>query len=412
MTTDLGDLAGALQVWLAERMDADNVTVSGVTRATAGQSNETVLFDVSANGDVERMVLRRQAVGTTIFRNPDALREARVLQGLTAAGVRVPQVRWTEPEPSVLGAPFFVMELIEGRVPLGKPSIHSVGWLPTLTRIERDRLWSSALDTMISVHAVAWRSSHHFLLDGDAKAATVGAHVSALADWYRWSTAQRDYPITDAAVEYLQEHLAEVDSGESVLLWGDPRVGNMIFGDDNTVAAALDWETASIGPVERDVAHWLFFDEFQTEAAGVERLPGWPDRETTVAALRSQVGSSPQASRVLRCHGDTLHGHDPDPPGRSPGRTRACAAREPHGTRQHGDPDARQETEPPGPTAVGRLHGASDRGRREGPVVTRSPRPCHRPLMEALPSWSPHTRGRSVRLQGAVRLSARRRRRT
>ena len=290
MTTDLGDLAGALQVWLAERMDADNVTVSGVTRATAGQSNETVLFDVSANGDVERMVLRRQAVGTTIFRNPDALREARVLQGLTAAGVRVPQVRWTEPEPSVLGAPFFVMELIEGRVPLGKPSIHSVGWLPTLTRIERDRLWSSALDTMISVHAVAWRSSHHFLLDGDAKAATVGAHVSALADWYRWSTAQRDYPITDAAVEYLQEHLAEVDSGESVLLWGDPRVGNMIFGDDNTVAAALDWETASIGPVERDVAHWLFFDEFQTEAAGVERLPGWPDRETTVARYEARSG--------------------------------------------------------------------------------------------------------------------------
>jgi aminoglycoside phosphotransferase (APT) family kinase protein len=286
----MADLAGALQMWLAERMDADNLIVSGVTRATAGQSNETVFFDVSANGDVERLVLRRQAVGTTIFRDPDALREARVLQGLSAAGVRVPHVRWSEPEPSVLGAPFFVMDRIEGRVLLGKPSIHTVGWLPTLTRIERERLWSSALDTLISVHTVPWRSTHDFLLDGDADAATVGAHVSALVDWYRWSTAERVYPITDAAVEYLQARLAEVDSGETVLLWGDPRVGNMIFGDDNTVAAALDWETASIGPVERDVAHWLFFDEFQTEAAGVERLLGWPDRETTVARYESRSG--------------------------------------------------------------------------------------------------------------------------
>jgi len=290
MTSAVEDLAGALRAWLTERMGADKVTVSGITRAAAGQSNETILFDASAGGFVEHLVLRRQAVGTTIFRDPDVLREAQVLRGLTAAGVRVPYVRWSEPDPSVLGTPFFVMDRVEGRVPLGKPSIHTVGWLPTLTRAERERLWSSALDVLISVHAVPWRSTHDFLLDGDLEATTLGAHVSALADWYRWSTADRVYPITDAALEYLQEHLAEVDAGDSVLLWGDPRVGNMVFGDDNTVAAALDWETASIGPVGRDVAHWLFFDEFQTEAVGIEPLPGWPDRETTVACYEARSG--------------------------------------------------------------------------------------------------------------------------
>ena len=289
MTAATEDLAGALRAWLTERMGADDVTVSGITRAAAGQSNETILFDASAAGHIEHLVLRRQAVGTTIFRDPDVLREAQVLQGLAAAGVRVPNVRWSEPDPTVLGAPFMVMERVEGRVPLGKPSIHTVGWLPTLTRAERERLWSSALDVLISVHAVPWPSTHDFLLDGHPEAATLGAHVSTLADWYRWSTAERVYPITDAALEYLQEHLAEVESGESVLLWGDPRVGNMIFADDNTVAAALDWETASVGPAARDVAHWLFFDEFQTEAVGIERLPGWPDRETTVA--RYEAGS-------------------------------------------------------------------------------------------------------------------------
>jgi aminoglycoside phosphotransferase (APT) family kinase protein len=288
MTMAIEDLAGALASWLAQRMGTHHVTVSEFARPAAGQSSETVLFSASADGRVEHLVLRRQVEGTTIFRDPDVSREARVLRGLSAAGVRVPNVRWSEPDSSVLGTPFFVMERVEGRVPLGKPSIHTTGWLPTLTRAERERLWSSALDVLVSVHAVPWRSTHDFLLDGDPKAATVGAHVAALADWYRWSTAERAYPITDAALEYLEQHLAGVDPGEPVLLWGDPRVGNMLFADDNTVAAAIDWETASIGPAGRDVAHWLFFDEFQTEAVGIERLSGWPDRETTVACYEAR----------------------------------------------------------------------------------------------------------------------------
>ncbi len=38
------------------------------------------------------------------------------------------------------------------------------------------------------------------------------------------------------------------------------------------------------------VAHWLFFDRFATNAIGVEPLPGWPDRETTVAHYEERSG--------------------------------------------------------------------------------------------------------------------------
>ena len=182
------------------------------------------------------------------------------------------------------------MDRVEGRVPLGKPSIHNAGWLPTLTRAERERLWYSALEVLVAVHQVPWRSTHGFLLNGAPEAATLSSHVTTLADWYRWTTGGRSYPITDAALEYLQHHMAQVETHEPVLLWGDPRVGNMIFNSDNTVAAAIDWETASIGPAGRDLAHWLFFDEFQTEAVAIERLPGWPDRETTIACYEAISG--------------------------------------------------------------------------------------------------------------------------
>ena len=290
MTTTTDELAGPLGAWLAERLGATQVEVSEIVRPAAGQSNATFLCEVVADGHHEHLVVRRQAGGTTIFREPDVLREARVLQGLAATPVPVPAVRWTEPDPAILGAPFFVMEHVPGRVPLGKPSIHTVAWLPTLTTAERERMWSSALDVLVAVHAVDWRRTHHFLLEENPCVGSVETHVGALADWYRWSTAGREYPITDAALEYLERQATLVDPGEPVLLWGDPRVGNMIFGDDHTVAAALDWETATAGPAARDVAHWLFFDAFQTDAVGIVRLPGWPDHDTTIAQYESRSG--------------------------------------------------------------------------------------------------------------------------
>jgi aminoglycoside phosphotransferase (APT) family kinase protein len=290
MTDVFEDLAGALAAWLTTRSAERKVTVSEFTRPAAGQSNDTILFKASFAGEVEHLVIRRQVNETSIFREPDVTREARVLQGLSVAGLKVPNVRWIEPDTSILGAPFFIMDHVEGRVPLGRPSIHSAGWLPSLTRAERERLWYSALEILVSVHQVPWRSTHGFLLNGVPEAATVSAHLIELAEWYRWTTEGRPYPITDAALEYLQEHLSHVGPEEPVLLWGDPRVGNMIFGTDNAVTAAIDWETASIGPAGRDLAHWLFFDEFQTEAVDIGRLPGWPDRETTIASYEASSG--------------------------------------------------------------------------------------------------------------------------
>jgi len=141
--------------------------------------------------------------------------------------------------------------------------------------------------TLVALHALEWETTHEFLLDGDPANADVKTHVRELASWYRWSTAEREFPITDAAVDYLEREVARVDAGAPVLLWGDPRVGNMIFAEDHTVAAALDFETAMIGPAARDVAHWLVFDQFQTDAVGIDRLPGWPDRATTISRYES-----------------------------------------------------------------------------------------------------------------------------
>jgi aminoglycoside phosphotransferase (APT) family kinase protein len=291
----LDDLRGPLAAWIGSRLDEDGlgtgpVVVSGLEQPAAGQSNVTVVLTASWSTGSARLVVRRQSSDNQIFRDADVLREARVLQGLGATRVPVPCVRWTEPDPTVLGTPFFVMDHVAGRVPTGKPSIHAVGWLPTLTATERLALWSSALDTLVAVHDVDWRARHSFLLAGSGRGGSASAYVDWLLEWYGWTTAGRAFPVTDAAAEVVASRRDRLDGDDPVLVWGDARVGNMIFGPGGRVAAAIDWEVASVGPAARDVAHWLFFDAFATDACGVERLEGWPDHDETVSRYEERSG--------------------------------------------------------------------------------------------------------------------------
>lgn len=274
----------ALEGWLATRI-GEPVRVDGLERPPSGQSNDTWLF--TANGTP--YVLRRQPTANQIFLTPDVIREGQVVQALAGTGVPAPRVLWIEPSSKVLDAPFFVMEHVSGTVPMGKPSIHQVGWLPTLTPAQLSTLWSSALDALVAVHAVDWRTTHPFLIDGSPSDA-LRTYVKNLADWYGWTTRGREYPITDAALSYLHEHVAHLSVEAPVLVWRDARVGNMIFGADHRVAAVIDWEIAAIGAPEIDIAHWLFFDEFATSAIDVARLEGWPDRETTIEEYERRSG--------------------------------------------------------------------------------------------------------------------------
>jgi len=61
---------------------------------------------------------------------------------------------------------------------------------------------------------------------------------------YSTSSHELIEAITDAAVEYLAKTAPEIDAGAPVLLWGDPRVGNMLFGGSRN---ATEMMRASIG---------------------------------------------------------------------------------------------------------------------------------------------------------------------
>lgn len=295
---------GTFTRWLAERLAADEradpctVRVHGLHRAGVGQSSETLLCSATwSSAGAERraeFVLRVQPTADGIFLEPDAVREFRVLAGLSAyPDVPVPRVRWCEADAALLGAPFFVMDKTPGVVPAGKPSIHQVGWLPTLGAEQRHQLARSAIGCLAALHRVEWDTTHRFLARAQDGPPGLEAHLAHTVRWHRWTTQGRDFAVVDTALAYVLGRQHEVDAGPPVLLWGDARLGNTMFDPDTLqVSAMLDWEVASIGPAGVDLAHWLVFDEFATSAVGVAPLPGYPDRNTVVAWYEHDTGRS------------------------------------------------------------------------------------------------------------------------
>jgi aminoglycoside phosphotransferase (APT) family kinase protein len=309
---DLEETRRRLEEWLAPRLThgsppaVSKLHLTGMEAPPGGQSSDTLqlvaewLDDGAAR--TERLVLRKQATTNQLFLTPDVLREAEVLRALAGrrpgpapadqvppGRVPVPAVRWCEADPSLLGAPFFVMSYVEGHVPIGRPSLHSAGWLPRVPPPVRRRVWQEGIETLVTIHETDWRRTHGFLV-AEGTSPSLATRLRWMLDWYEWAARGRVFPITDAAVGYLLSEAGGVDEGDPVLVWGDARPGNMICDDGGHVRAAIDWEIATVGPAGIDLGHWLVHDEFSTDAVGVARLDGVPTREQTLALYERLSG--------------------------------------------------------------------------------------------------------------------------
>ena len=257
-----------------------------------GFSNETLIVDASWDGRTETFVVRVAPTGYTLF--PDAAFELqhRVLRALAEhSTVPVPTVRWYETDASVLGAPFFVMDEVKGKVPPDNPPYHVSGWLHDVSPEVRERIWWGAIDTMAELHAL------------DPKALGLDVHLDhpelgapglpqQLA-YYRafLDSVERDEPVPMArrALAWLEEHQPQEDE-PLVLCWGDARVGNVMYDDEGNRLAVLDWEMVSLGSPSQDVAWAWFLDRHHSEALDVPRLEGFPSKEATIARYEARSG--------------------------------------------------------------------------------------------------------------------------
>jgi aminoglycoside phosphotransferase (APT) family kinase protein len=73
------------------------------------------------------------------------------------------------------------------------------------------------------------------------------------------------------------------------LLWGDPRIGNAIYDDEQHIVAALDWDMAFLGPAEHDVGWYLGLEAITSRLAG-ERVEGLPAQDESRARYEDALG--------------------------------------------------------------------------------------------------------------------------
>lgn len=284
---------GRLAGWLASRGGAQaGVTLQRVEALGGGQSSGMLLlYCQSETGADIRYVLRKQST-SPIFQHPDIVREFNIVRALGQAGaVPTPTMRWVEPDPAILGAPFLIMDFVDGFAPLGKPSMHVAGPLPALTEAVRARMGQSGIEALAAIHRTDWRRTLPFLQASTGQA--LDEHLDRLGAYYRWAAEGGSYPITDAALAYLFAQGRALDPGPPCLIWNDARVGNILFTPQGDVAAIIDWEVAGVGPAAIDLGFWLMMEEFHSDAVGVVTLPGWPSRAALIACYRAGGGDVP-----------------------------------------------------------------------------------------------------------------------
>jgi aminoglycoside phosphotransferase (APT) family kinase protein len=289
---DLGDRVGeVLHAWLPPRLapgGARAFDISEFGAPPAGYSGKTVFFtaswtDPAGRQHADDLVLRAQADDHQLFTVPDAPRQAEVMQRLGAHDIPVPDIVGIEYDATMLGSPFYLMRRVRGRTPSDVPSWHKRGWTVDLSAAERSLLCDNGLRALVDVHRVTDADTLRFLRgDGDLSRTALQRYVDKLSGWYDWCRA--DLVVGAGTLERALQVILTCapDTPAETAVWGDARVGNMCFGDDLSVVALFDWETAGSGPPDIDLGWWLMFERFLCEALGFTRLPGIPDDDEFV----------------------------------------------------------------------------------------------------------------------------------
>ncbi len=292
---DLDATRERLTAWLACKLPAaQDLALSPLSGPSAtGFSNDTLLFDATWTADGQThtrgLVVRVQPTGLTVFPEYDMARQFRVMEILGRTDVPVPRVLWLEDDAQVLGAPFYVMERVEGRIPTDTPPYHMGGWMTEIAPEERAAIWWSGLETMARLHRLDPAAHGMGFLDLPPPGATaLDRQLNYYERFLTWAARGRPQPTCEPALQWLQRHRPRHPEPVG-LCWGDARIGNMIFRD-GTCVAVLDWEMATLGNPEQDLAWFLFLDRHHSEGCSVPRLPGFPSRAESVARWEACTG--------------------------------------------------------------------------------------------------------------------------
>lgn len=271
----------ALERWMEAHVPGFRGPIS-VSQFKGGQSNPTYRID---SGD-RAYVLRRKPPGTLLPGAHAVEREYRVLAALGRQDFPVAPVHGLCEDENVLGTPFYVMDMVEGR-------IFWEAQLPGLSNAERATAFDAMNATIARLHA--FDPDAIGLGDYGKPGGFVERQVARWSKQYLGDVEAGRIETMDRLVDWLGKHLPP-DSGRSSVVHGDYRCDNMIFDPaDPEVRAVLDWELSTLGDPAADFTYHLLMYRMPVELfAGLAGLDiaglGIPSEDEYVAAYCRRTG--------------------------------------------------------------------------------------------------------------------------
>jgi aminoglycoside phosphotransferase (APT) family kinase protein len=274
---DLDEIRVAFGAWASDRVGAD-ATVVDVASPGNGMSSETVLFAIEHDGARDEYAARLAPLPEVypVFPQYDLELQRRCMDLARAqTDVPAPEVVWYEPDAQWVGTPFLVMRRVTGDAPPDIPPYVFGGWMMDASPEQRRTLQDSSVSVLARLHAIT--PAHHdlaFLSQPEHGASALDQQLGYQRWYYDWAREGMTYPLIERTFDWLDAH--RPDEGPTVFNWGDARIGNILYRDFEPVAV-LDWEMATIGPAEVDVAWMVFLHRFFDDLAEKFELPGIPD---------------------------------------------------------------------------------------------------------------------------------------
>lgn len=275
--------SGPVTEWLEANIDGA-VGPFEFAFITGGHSNLTYRV-TAADGQV--FVLRRPPLGAVIASAHDMGREHRIISGVAQSSVPVPDALGLCTDDEVNGAPFYVMNFVEGTV------LDTSEVAEEATSFEvRAPLSEAVVDVLAALHTTPPEAMG--LGELGRKEAYLDRQLKRWAGQWE-KTKTRELASMERAHEVLLE--AKPEQRYTGVVHGDYRLGNMLVDPvGGTVEAILDWELCTLGDVLADVGYLLnnWVQPGEESLRGATAFPtmvgGFSTREELVARYVEQTG--------------------------------------------------------------------------------------------------------------------------
>jgi aminoglycoside phosphotransferase (APT) family kinase protein len=281
--------------WLAEQLADPRWARCTLRPIGGGRSNLTYRVDSPAGA----VVLRRPPVGEVAATAHDMGRERRVISALAGTAVPVPRVLAQSAGGPPVDAPCFVMEYLDGVVPLEELP---AGW--AAAEDDRRRASEALVEVLVALHAV------------DPEAVGLGDFgrpdgflARQVRRWDKqWEAARgTDDDVTGAATAAELTRLSDALAASipatqrNTVVHGDFRIDNCLYdaADPGSIRAVLDWELSTLGDPLADLGllfvYWHEADDEPIWRAAQHlssptRLPGFLRRTEIAQAYGARSG--------------------------------------------------------------------------------------------------------------------------